>query len=267
MRGMESTGARFRDKRQFANRAIAFAKRAGRFPRFPLFELNCLAAVALAAISGPFGTAALGWPQRTLFWFILIAWAAAKWRVWFAWRVRDRADWIPASATGAILLNLPLPFEIELVLQLVGAEARIGRAPVWLAALGISAVVLALILALRWLIVPPARPEPPRGVGPLARSGIRIEQVAAVRAEDHYCRVCFADGSTRLVLCRLGDAVAELAGLDGARIHRGAWVADWAVDRAERTGRAWRVVAAGQTVAVSAAHVAEARRRGWLNRR
>ena len=267
MRGMESTGARLRDKRQFANRAIAFAKRAGRLPRFPLFELNCLAAVALAAISGPFGTAALGWPQRTLFWSILIAWAAAKWRVWFAWRVRDRTDWIPASATGAILLNLPLPFEIELALRFVGAEASIVRGSVWLAALGMSAVVLALIVALRWLIIPPSRPEPIRVVGPLARAGIRIDQVAAVRAEDHYCRVCFADGSSRLVLCRLGDAVAELAGLDGARIHRGTWVAGWAVDRAERMGRAWRLVAAGQTVAVSSAYVAEARRRGWLNRR
>jgi len=254
-------------KRQFANRAIAFAKRAGRFPRFPLFELNCLAATALAAISGPFGTAALGWPQRTLFWFMLMTWAVAKWRLWFAWRVRNRKDWIPASAVGAILLNLPLPLEIELTLRLVGAEASIGRGSVWLSALAISVVILALILALRWLIVLPARPRVARAVGPLTRSGIRIDQVAAVRAEDHYCRVCFADGSTRLVLCRLGDAVAELAGLEGARVHRGAWVADWAVDRAERAGRAWRVIAAGQTVAVSAAHVAEARRRGWLNRR
>jgi hypothetical protein len=220
---------------------------------------------ALAVIAGAFGTINLPLPQRAAFWLALMGWNALKWRVWFAWMVRDHAHWARASAIGAVLLNLLLPFEIRAGLWLVGVEGEVGHSSVWLEALAISAILAALIWSLRRLLAPKRtmRAEP----GPLVRAGARLDQICAVRAEDHYCRVHLADGSSRLVLCRFGDALAELASLDGERIHRSAWVADSAVDRAERDGRAWRLVAAGERFPVSAGHVSLARRRGWLNRR
>ncbi|MEO6041315.1 MAG: hypothetical protein ABIP41_05405 [Croceibacterium sp.] len=264
---MDSLTLRWFDKRQFANRARGFVKRVWRTPAFPMLELACFGAGALAVISGAFGTQNLPLAQRAMFWLALMAWNAVKWRLWFAWMVRGHAAWRRASALGAVLLNLPLPLEIVVALRLIGVEAEIGPRLIWLEALAISAIVAALAWAVRRLLalrpVPVAAADP----GPLVRAGTRLDQVAAVRAEDHYCRVYLADGSSRLVLCRFADALRELAGRDGTRIHRSAWVAEWAVGRAERAGRAWRLVAAGEAFAVSPAHLAETRRRGWLNRR
>jgi hypothetical protein len=252
-------------KPDFANRVRGFANRAVKTPSFPMFELICLAVAILAVIAGAFGTANLPLPQRAGFWLALMAWNAVKWRAWFAWMVRDSSHWARASAIGAVLLNLLLPFEIGAGMWLVGIEGEVGHTLVWLEALTISVILAGLIWALKRMLAPPrAVPVDP---GPLVRAGARLDQVCAVRAEDHYCRVHLTDGSSRLVLCRFSDALAELERLDGERIHRSAWVADRAVDRAERDGRAWRLVAAGERFPVSAGHVSAARRRGWLNRR
>ncbi len=254
------------DKRQFANRVAAFANRARKTPAFPVLELACAGTAGVAAIAGAFGTDALPLAQRGAFWLALMGWSGIKWRLWFAWRVREARDWLRASIAGAILLNLLLPLEIRAAMGLVGVEAEIATAVVWLEALAISAILGTLIWPLRRQAIPAkavATVEP----GPLVRAGARLELIAAVRAEDHYCRLYLADGSSRLVLCRFGDALAELTAIDGERVHRSAWVADWAVERARREGRAWRLDAAGQAMPVSPAYLAKARRRGWLNRR
>lgn len=59
----------------------------------------------------------------------------------------------------------------------------------------------------------------------------------AVESEDRYVRVHNRAGST-LVLLRLADAVAELEGIDGLRIHRSWWVARDAVAEVLRRDRA-----------------------------
>jgi hypothetical protein len=255
------------DKRRFANSALAFVNRARHTPSFPMLELVCLGAAGVAMISGAFHSDALPFGQRALFWLALMGWSALKWRLWFAAMVRDRTDWRRASAIGAILLNLPLPLEIGVAMRLVGIEAEISHAVVWLEALAMSAIIAALAWAVRRLFTARPAATAVAAPGPLVRAGLRLDQVAAVRAEDHYCRAFLTGGGSRLVLCRFGDALAELASLDGQRIHRSSWIADHAVERAERTGRAWRLVAAGEPFAVSAAHLGVARRRGWLNRR
>ena len=117
--------------------------------------------------------------------------------------------------------------------------------------------------------VPPtadASIAPPNG--PLARSGIDSHTVLAIRSEDHYCRVVLSGGRERLILCRLADAIAELAGIDGARVHRSAWVAEAAIVAARRADRTWRLkLSEGGEVPVSGSFRAEARKRGWLDRR
>ncbi len=62
----------------------------------------------------------------------------------------------------------------------------------------------------------------------------------ALEMEDHYVRAHAAEGSA-LILMRMRDAVSELAGLEGAQVHRSWWVAETAVRRIGGTGRAPRL--------------------------
>ena len=102
--------------------------------------------------------------------------------------------------------------------------------------------------------------------GILFRAGVRdLADVQAVTAEDHYCRFHLAGGAKPLVLARFADVLAELTGIDGEQVHRGAWIAAASVDGAMREGRAWRLVLAdGTRLPVSASYVAAVRARGWL---
>ena len=109
------------------------------------------------------------------------------------------------------------------------------------------------------------RKAAPASKGLLARARVSAETLAAIEAEDHYCRVRRTDGSDALIHYRFCDALAEVAGIEGAQVHRGSWVAAGAVAGAEREGRRWvLLLKQGSRVAVSATHVAETRRRGWL---
>lgn len=87
--------------------------------------------------------------------------------------------------------------------------------------------------------VPPALP---RFFQRLSRfPGIDLSELLAVEAEDHYIQVHTTRG-TELVYYRFGDALEELAALDGLRIHRSAWVSRKAVARVESEGRNMHVV-------------------------
>lgn len=84
--------------------------------------------------------------------------------------------------------------------------------------------------------------EPPEGAAPpgespfLARIPPHLgRELLAVETEDHYLRVHTPAGSD-LLLMRMRDAVAELAPLDGLRVHRSWWVARAAVERTGRNG-------------------------------
>ncbi|RYY47154.1 MAG: LytTR family transcriptional regulator [Sphingomonadales bacterium] len=273
--------APFRDdpppgKRGFAKAAAAFAKRARRIaklPGFPVLWIASAAAAALMIVTGGFGTGDVAAGPRVGFWAMLMGWSALKWQVWFAVTVRRPEDWLRAAAIGAILLCLPLPIEIALCARFMGFG---GMMPdvfgTWGRALAIGSVVLVTILVLTRAIghrpfgasaEPAATPLPPDGI--LARARVAPDALAAIEAEDHYCRVHHRDGTSALIHYRFGDALGEVAGMEGAQVHRGAWVSAAAVEGAEREGRRWDLVlGGGRRVAVSATYAPEARRRGWL---
>ena len=90
--------------------------------------------------------------------------------------------------------------------------------------------------------------------------------VIALQGEDHYVRVHTAIGS-ELVLMRLGDAIQELDGLEGERVHRSWWVARRAVGEARMDGRrACLVLTNGLEVQASREATPMLRRAGWLQR-
>jgi len=95
----------------------------------------------------------------------------------------------------------------------------------------------------------------------------REAELYAVASEDHYLRVHTSAGDT-LVRGRLADALSDLAGAPGARVHRSWWVADRAVRGMERGGGAWTLVLEGGARApVSRTYRADVRSRGWTEPR
>ncbi|MBS0478111.1 MAG: LytTR family transcriptional regulator DNA-binding domain-containing protein [Proteobacteria bacterium] len=259
----DQPGRRGRRNRGFAKRARKFADRALALPGFAMLMLGGGAAIVLATIMGAFGTVEMPLGERLGFWSVLIGWNVVKWLAWFAWTIRTPQDWSRAAAIGAVVVNLPLPLEIPATLWLFGIASDIDPARTWIEAGAISATLFAVLFFAR------PRHAAPRALaddGILFRAGVRdLTDVQAVTAEDHYCRLHLAGGARPLVLARFADTLAELAGIDGERVHRGAWVAAAAVDGAVREGRAWRLVTAGGArLPVSASYLATVRARGWL---
>jgi hypothetical protein len=211
--------------------------------------------------------------MRAGFWALLMGWNAIKWQAWFALLVRKHGDWARASAGGTVLLNLSLPLEIKAALALCGVGTTMAPATtIWIEALAISGLLFVLLVLVGRRIGGAKAAAPPPAIRPdglLARAGLPSPAaLRAIVAEDHYCRVHIKDGASALIHHRFGDALDEVAGLDGLRVHRGAWVADAAVTGAGREGRRWILeLDDGRRIPVSARYVAAARSRGWLRRR
>ncbi|MBI5938898.1 MAG: LytTR family transcriptional regulator DNA-binding domain-containing protein [Caulobacterales bacterium] len=109
----------------------------------------------------------------------------------------------------------------------------------------------------------PAGGAPPRFLERLPVK-LRGSEIFAVEAEDHYLRLHTSKGQD-LILMRLGDAVAELEGLEGAQVHRSWWVAKAAVEHARRgDGRATLTLKDGAKVPVSRAYAKALRASGWI---
>ena len=116
---------------------------------------------------------------------------------------------------------------------------------------------------------------PQTQAGSSARSPARLvtrlnprlgSEVLALQGEDHYVRVHTTIGS-ELVLMRLGDAIQELDGLEGERVHRSWWVAREAVGEARIDGRrACLILTNGLEVQASREATPILRRAGWLQR-
>ncbi|NEX94511.1 LytTR family DNA-binding domain-containing protein, partial [Caulobacter sp. 17J65-9] len=88
-------------------------------------------------------------------------------------------------------------------------------------------------------------------------------EVVALGMEDHYVRVFTRRGDT-LVLMRMADAVAELAAVDGAQVHRSWWVARAAVVASARSGRSGVLrLDTGLEVPVARRRLAELKALGW----
>lgn len=259
-------------KRAFAKPAVSFAKAVGDEPAIVLMTIAGLAASGIAAIVGPFGTIDLPLIPRAVFWVTLIGWNIAKWSAWLALARRLGHARQRASLIGIAVLGAPLPFEIAIAGRLIRADFVLPAGTTIIRAWMIGAILFVTISALAQAvrraparaISPPPQPGPPHYI---ARLQVGADDLVAIRAEDHYCRLYLGNGSQRLMLCRFTDALAAVSALDGCRIHRGTWIAAAAVRGSRREGRQWRLKSAlDEEFAVSPSHLAELRRRGWLRR-
>ena len=92
----------------------------------------------------------------------------------------------------------------------------------------------------------------------------RSARLIAVEAYDHYLRV-HTDAGPELVTLRFADALVELAGAHGFRIHRSWWVAAGAIEAVRwRRGAGEARLAGGLTAPVSRAHGPALKAAGWF---
>ena len=229
-------------------------------------------AVLVCTIAGPFGTAALPLPSRLVFWLVLIGWNSVKWWLWYAWvgpRAGGKHGPLLLAVAGTLLLNALLPLEIDLMFRAVGQPLALPWLGLYLTALLIGGSVSGLVAVLGGRSAPPA-PAPALVPAPsllAQRAGLPdLADVLMVAAEDHYLRLVLDHGRQPLILFRLGDALPELAALDGRQVHRSAWVARRFVTGARRDGRRWMLMLAdGSEQPVSESFLPGVRAAGWLH--
>jgi DNA-binding LytR/AlgR family response regulator len=117
--------------------------------------------------------------------------------------------------------------------------------------------------------LPSARSAEPPAVGAAGDFRARLpphlgRDVLALQMEDHYVRAHTRHGSA-LILIPLHQAIRELGGVPGLRIHRSWWVARAAVAGAVQQGRGVRLrLSNGMEAPVARAAVAQVRAAGWL---
>lgn len=91
----------------------------------------------------------------------------------------------------------------------------------------------------------------------------RAARLIAVEAHDHYLKV-HTDAGEELITLRFADALAELAGAHGWRVHRSWWVAAEAVESARwRRGAGELRLAGGLVAPVSRTYRAVLKEAGW----
>ena len=225
-------------------------------------------------LTGAFGTGSIPLIPRLFYWLVVME-AGALIGVgvtigMHAWGKLAERPWLEG---GAISLLIALPLTLVVLgttVAFFGARSIAASGIFFLFAmvLVVTAVITAINYATTHPALPPPSEAPPQPVRPRLAERLprhlREARIHALQAEDHYLRV-HTDAGSDLILMRLGDAIPELAPLDGARTHRSWWVAREAVQSvARKDGRAELTLPGGVIAPVSRSAYPELRDAGWF---
>ena len=236
------------------------------------------------ALWGPFGTDVIPLQQRVLEYFAIgFASFALLWPpMRLALRLGDRAG-LPELFVligGLTVLTFPVTLIGGEVVHLFDPKTPpmdVVRVYFMILAMVLPFGTAYLMIERRLTREPAQAPDPastsdapldrPSTAKLLARLGPRLGvEVLALQGEDHYVRIHTAAGS-ELVLMRLADAIEELEGLPGERVHRSWWVAREAVQATRANGRRLSLTLTnGLEVPVTREAASRLRRAGWLQR-
>lgn len=240
--------------------------------RHPRGLLIATAAGVFMALVGAFGSGEAPLVARLIYW-VTVMLTGALGGVAVSELV-DRGGWFderPALQGVLIALGLTVPLTLAIwaiTCLFFGGGFDVARLPAFL---GPVFIVTCVMVALNYFTdrepaethAAPAGAEPARFLDRLP-ARLRGAELYAVEAEDHYLRLHTSKGQD-LILMRLGDAVAELEGLEGAQVHRSWWVAKGAMADAKRgDGRATLTLKDGAQVPVSRAYAKALRAAGWF---
>jgi DNA-binding LytR/AlgR family response regulator len=228
-------------------------------------------AALLLAFAGAFSTGDTPLPLRLFYWLTVMV-GGALWGTganallqWLG--VMTRGPWV-YGALLTLVMGIPYIGVIWAANAVAFGNALTAQTFVHLIGpvLMIAAAMTGVILLAEYRAE--AKPEatepssPPRFLDRLPPR-LRSAEIHAVEAEDHYLRV-HTDRGSDLILLRLGDAVSELEGVEGARTHRSWWVARAAVLEIDKgDGRAVLTVKGGLKVPVSRSAARDLRAAGW----
>jgi hypothetical protein len=235
------------------------------------------AGVVLAAL-GPFDSYAIGgFAERLAYWLpatligyaifrptgALILWLAGRMHfpLWSATLVAVLLAAVPATAAIALFGG----YRVD---QLLPATALF---PLYVNVALVGALIMAVFVLMQRPAAAPAEqvttaPEQPPAPAFLDRLPPGFPQpLVALEMEDHYVRAHGQNGRSELVLLRMRDAVAELHGVAGERVHRSWWVARAAVTGKRRDGRNLVLTLDGGLQApVARDRVADLKAKGWI---
>ena len=229
-----------------------------------------VAAAAFLTFSGAFGTGDAPLAVRAAYWLTLMVLGYGFGAVIAGFFFRsERAQGLPRWVrimAAAAAISVPYTGVVWLGSRLfLGSRMPLGALPLLFLSVYSVAVVITLINALleTRLAVTATGPAPPKFLERLPLK-LRGAEVWAVEAEDHYLRLHTSKGQD-LILMRLADAVDELEGIEGARVHRSWWVArDAIVDAKRGDGRATLKLKDGSEVPVSRSYAGMLRERNWI---
>ncbi|GAB5447381.1 MAG: LytTR family DNA-binding domain-containing protein [Gymnodinialimonas sp.] len=228
----------------------------------PKVVLALLGVGAILALTGPFGTAGtMPWPARIAYWGAV---PALTYGIGYlihtcAWPFLA-ARLTPALSRAVIVIATGL----AICATVFGLNALVfGLRPDLASALILFAITL-LVSAMLELLPrdTPATPDTPPLLDrlPLDKRGPLI----SLSVEDHYVRIRTTKGE-EMVLLRLSDAIREVGGTEGLRVHRSHWVALDKVTAVARKGDgALLSMAQGPDIPVSRANMAAIRTAGLL---
>jgi hypothetical protein len=222
----------------------------------PLNVFLWLVLTVLMTIAGPFGTSSTwSYSFRALNWLIVIGLAIT--RRYPRISVLNRGLLI---SVGMVLIYAP----ILILITRLTAVLRENPATPWpMMFFYVAAVSLSIAIA-QWLLQLQQK-APPRLLERLPQS--RWGNVIRLSSSDHYVEVV-TDKGVETLLMRFADALAELEGIDGTRVHRSHWVARQAVlGQSRENGRVFLDLIDGARVPVSRGYLDAAKQAGLVEER
>lgn len=239
-----------------------------------------LAVFGLAVLIGPFGTFGLTVAERAQYWgiIILVNWAQLRFLQILLFRLAGQDRFWLATLGSTLTASFPATLEVLWLERIFRPEnaADLSYPELYPQVL---ALTLAIMAPVSWFFFSRAMaaeldeieanaPKMPAAAESAFHRRIPLalgRELHALQAEDHYVRVYTAKGDD-LVLHRFSDAVNELAGHDGLRVHRSWWVAREGVAGVERRDRkVWLKLKNGQEAPVSRTYLGGVRNAGWLS--
>lgn len=239
--------------------------------------------VTLAAL-GPFGSFAIGsFGARLAYWVpaALIGYAIFRPTTLAAFAIARRLDLseLGAAVVGVLVAAVPASFAIAYF-----GGYRPGAEPSFdqLFQLYVQVGVIGVLVMTLFILIgrnsstsersADARPAAPVMARPISTApflsrlpGAWADRLVALEMEDHYVRA-HGHGTSALILLRMRDAEAELAGIDGMRVHRSWWVARSAVEKVLRDGRGYKLrLTNGLEPPVARDRIAVLKAAGWLD--
>lgn len=254
-----------------------------------------LAAGTVLAILAPWGTRYIGWPWIWMYWTGLIAfgWGAVQASSMLVRRWSSNLRPLMANLVIGAIASVPITIAVQAVGYMMFNFT--SGAVSWVINYFYVGIITAIMITLGELVRRaraggPDTPNPAPGPAPVEREPtgradvpnaaddrpgetrftprlpwhLQQAQILAVASEDHYIRV-YTDGGDCLILMRLADAICELDGLEGMRVHRSWWVARAGIAASAREGaRITLTLTNGTTTPVSRTYAPAVREAGWL---